>query len=186
MSLTSNLLLLVIAILNACYEDRRLIRKDEAPWLKVLVSCVEHSVEHAFVEKKVPHPLRDDDIYFWHGHLDLLHLALEQADLGGHAVGFHNLASLLDDGGHVHADDMLGACFHGKPGAVSRERGAEALLAKAGSHAEDGSAAADVQHDFVFEEMLILVDGISVRLRSDFIFLELVILNTRTLLSGKL
>ena len=38
-------------------------------------------------------------------------------------------------------------------------------------HAQDGCTASDVQHHLVFEDVLVIVDGITVGLRADLIFL---------------
>ena len=40
-------------------------------------------------------------------------------------------------------------------------------------HAEDGCTASDIQHHLVLENVLVLVDGISVRLGADFILQHL-------------
>lgn len=78
--LTSNLLFLVVAILDAGKEDGGLVGKDEAVLLEVLVTGIKHSIQHALVEEEITHPLGDDDVHFGEGQLNLLHLALNQSD----------------------------------------------------------------------------------------------------------
>lgn len=79
--LTSDLLLLVVAILNTGEEDGGLVGEDETVLDKVLVTGVQDGVQHAFVEEEVAHPLGDDNIDLREGQLNLLHLALDQGDL---------------------------------------------------------------------------------------------------------
>lgn len=79
--LTSNLLVLVVTILDTSNKDGGLVREDQAILLQVLVTGVQDCVKHRLVEKKVAHPLRDDDIDLGEGNLNLLHLALDQGNL---------------------------------------------------------------------------------------------------------
>lgn len=113
--LTANLLVLILSVLDTGHEDGGLVGEDQAVLDEVLVTGIQDSVEHALVQQEVAHPLGDDDVDLIEGQLDLLHLALEQGDLVAHAVGLDNLLGLVDDGGHVDSDDMLGACTHGEP-----------------------------------------------------------------------
>jgi len=114
---TANLLVLVIAILDAGHEDGRLVGEDEALAVlaQVLVARPQHRVQHALVQQEVAHPLGDDDVDFREGQLHLLHLALQQRDLVRHAVRFDNLSRLEDNGRHVDADHVLGAGLDGEP-----------------------------------------------------------------------
>jgi hypothetical protein len=113
--LTSNLLLLVVTVFDAGHEDGGLVREDQAVLDQVLVTRVQDSVQHGFVEEEVAHPLGYYDVDLVEGEHDLLHLALQQRDLVRHAVGLDNLARLLDDGRHVDANDVLCAGLDGEP-----------------------------------------------------------------------
>lgn len=113
--LTSDLLLLVVTILDTSKEDGRLVREDQAVLLQVGVTRIQHGVQHGLVEQEVAHPLRDDDVDLGEGHIDLLHLALDQGDLVGHTVGLDDLARLEDDGRHVDTDNVLRSSLDGEP-----------------------------------------------------------------------
>ena len=151
---TPDLLLLVLSILDAGHKQRRLIREYQAPGLQVSISGVQHRVQHALIQEEIPHPLGHYDIDLRERQLDLLHLALQQRDPVGHPVRRHDLPRLVDDGRHVDADH-------------------EARARPDAEHAEDGGAAADVEHDLVFEEVPVLVDRVAVGARADFVFLGL-------------
>jgi hypothetical protein len=114
--LTSNLLVLVVAILDTGGVDDGLVGEDETVLDQVAVTGVQDGVEHGLVEKEVAHPLGDDDVDLGEGELDLLHLALDQGDLVGHAVRLDDLTGLEDDGRHVDTNDVLGAGLDGEPG----------------------------------------------------------------------
>lgn len=113
--LTSDLLVLVLAILNTAGEDGGLVGEDEAVLVEVSVAGVQDGVEHGLVEQEVTHPLGDDDVDLGEGQLDLLHLSLDQGDLVGQTVLGDNLLGLEDDGRHVNTNDVLGAGLGGKP-----------------------------------------------------------------------
>lgn len=142
---TSNLVVLVLAVLNTSHEDGSLVGEDQtlAILAEVSVTSPQHSVQHALVQQEVSHPLRNDDINLWERKLDLLHLALQQGDLVRHSIGLDDLASLVNDGGHVHTNNVLGAGLDGE-------------------HAENGSSASNVENDLVFEQMAVVVDGVAV------------------------
>jgi hypothetical protein len=57
MQLTSNLLLLVLAVLDTSHEDGSLVGEDEAVLDEVLVAGVQNRVQHGLVEQEVTHPL---------------------------------------------------------------------------------------------------------------------------------
>lgn len=113
--LTSNLLLLVVAILDTGKEDGGLVGEDETILLEVLVTGIKNSVQHALVEEEIAHPLGDDDVHLGERKLNFLHLALDQGDLVREPVDLDNLTSLEDDGRHVDADDVLGTGLGGEP-----------------------------------------------------------------------
>lgn len=115
---TSNLFLLVVTIFDAGKENGGLVGEDEAVLLEIGVASIQDCVQHALVQQEIAHPLRDDDVDLGEGHLNLLHLALDQGDLVGEAVGLDNLAGLEDDGRHVDANDVLGAGLGSEPGAA--------------------------------------------------------------------
>ena len=113
--LTANLLVLVLSVLDTGHEDGGLIGEDQAILDEVLVTGIQDCVQHALVQQEVAHPLGYYDVDLVEGQLDLLHLALKQGDLVTHAVALDNLLGLVDDGGHVDTNDVLGACAHGEP-----------------------------------------------------------------------
>lgn len=154
-ALTANLVLLVVAILDTGHEDGSLVREDQAlaVFAEVAVTSPQDGVKHALVEEEVAHPLGDDDVDLRERQLDLLHLALEQCDLVRHAIDLDDLLSLVDDGGHVDANDVLGAGLDGE-------------------HAENGGSTADVEDDLILEQVGVVVDGIAVALGADLIFLR--------------
>lgn len=47
--------------------------------------------------------------------MNLLHLALKESNLVGQAVDVNDLTGLLDDGGHVNTNDVLGAGTSSEP-----------------------------------------------------------------------
>jgi hypothetical protein len=112
---TANLLFLVVSVLNSRKEDSSLVREDEAIGLEVLITRIEHRVEHALVQEEIAHPLRDDDVNLRERHLNLLHLALKESDLVRHAIDGHDFSRLLNDGRHIHANDMLCAGLDREP-----------------------------------------------------------------------
>jgi hypothetical protein len=114
--LTSDLLLLVVAIFDAGKENGGLVGEDETILLEVGVTSIQDGVQHALIQKEVAHPLRDDNVNLGERHLNLLHLSLDKGDLVGQAVGLDNLAGLEDDGGHVDTNYVLGASLGSKPG----------------------------------------------------------------------
>lgn len=150
--LTSDLLLLVLSVLDTSGVDNRLVGEDQATLLKILVARPQHRVQHALVQQKVAHPLRDDDVDLRKRQLHLLHLALQQRDLVLHAVDLDNLLCFFDDGRVVDCDDVLCTGFDGE-------------------HAQDRSSAADVEDDLVFEEVLVLVDCVAIGSCAHFVFL---------------
>jgi hypothetical protein len=113
--LTANLLLLVLAVLDASHEDGSLVREDEAVFGEVLVTRIQHRVQHALVQQKVAHPLGYYNVHLGEGQLHLFHLALQQRDLVAEAVDLDNLLGLLDNGGHVDANDVFRAGLDGEP-----------------------------------------------------------------------
>lgn len=113
--LTSNLLVLVVAILDTGNKDSGLVGEDQTVLVQVAVAGVENGVQHGLVQKKVAHPLGDDNVDLGEGDLDLLHLALNQGDLVLHAVDLDNFAGLEDDGRHIDTYDVLCAGLDSEP-----------------------------------------------------------------------
>lgn len=113
--LTSNLIILVIAILNTSNIHGGLIGEDQTTGVEVGVTGVENGIQHGLVEKEVTHPLGDDDINLGERKVNFLHLALEKSDLIGQSVDIDNLTGLLDDGGHIDTNDVLCASTGSKP-----------------------------------------------------------------------
>lgn len=72
----SNLLILVLAVLDTSHEDGGLVGEDQAVGHEVLVSGPEDGVQHGLVEKEVSHPLRDDDVNLVEWEHNILHLSL--------------------------------------------------------------------------------------------------------------
>lgn len=115
LQLTSNLLLLIISILNTGNKNGSLVREDQAILGKVLVPGVKHSVKHALVQKEVTHPLGNYDVDLGERDLDLFHLSLDQGDLVGHSVDLDDFPSLEDDGGHINTNNVLRTSLDGEP-----------------------------------------------------------------------
>lgn len=113
--LTSNLVILVLAILDGSQVHGGLVGEDLAARNKVTVTGVENGVQHALIEKEVAHPLGDDDINLGIREDNLLHLSLEQGDLVRQAIHSNNLTSLLNDRRHIDTNHMLGTCLGGEP-----------------------------------------------------------------------
>lgn len=113
--LTSDLVILVIAILNTGNVHGGLIGEDETTGVEVGVTGVENGIQHGLVQKEVTHPFRDDDINLGERQVNFLHLTLEKSDLIGQSIDVDNLTGLLDDGGHVNTNDVLCASTSSKP-----------------------------------------------------------------------
>ncbi len=99
---TSNLLILVVAVLNGSNVHGGLVREDEAARGEVLVTGDKNGVQHGLVQQEVAHPLRDDDIDVLNRQDDLLHLALDQGNDVVQVVVLDNLASIVDNVRHVN------------------------------------------------------------------------------------
>lgn len=95
--LTSNLVILVLAILDGSHVHGGLVGEDLATGGEVDVTGVEDGVQHALVEKEVAHPLGYDDVNLGEGKMNLLHLALKKGDLVGKPVDGDDLLSLSND-----------------------------------------------------------------------------------------
>lgn len=116
--LTSNLVVLVLAILDTSHVHGGLVGEDLAIFGEIGVTGVQNGVQHGLVEKEVTHPLGDDNINLGEGELDLLHLALEESNLVAEAIDGNNFLGLLNDRGHVDTNHMLGTGAGSEP--VSR------------------------------------------------------------------
>lgn len=127
-ALTSNLVVLVLAVLNGSDVHSGLIGEDLAAFSEIGVTGVQNGVQHGLVEKEVTHPLRYDDVNLREGELDLLHLALEESNLVAEAVDSNDLLSLLNDRGHVDTDHMLGTSTGSEPGNPISHRGLTTYL----------------------------------------------------------
>lgn len=148
-----------------------LVWEDESSWGEVLVSGLENGVQHGFVEKEVSHPFRDDDIDLVNWQHDILQLSLDQGDLVVQSVDVYNLASLLNDGGHVDGVNMLCTGLSGEPVQSQNPNQTIECSVDGHLHAENRSSTSNIQHNLVLEEVLVLVDGVLVGVCSDLIFL---------------
>jgi hypothetical protein len=119
--LTSNLVILVVAILDTGNVHGGLVGEDQTTGVEVGVTSVENGVKHGLVEKEVTHPLRDNDINLGERKVDFLHLALEKSDLVGQAVNVNNLTGLLDNRGHIDTNDVLCAGTGSEPVKQNRQ-----------------------------------------------------------------
>lgn len=113
--LTSDLVVLVLAIFDSSQVHGSLVGEDLATGNKVAVAGVENSVQHALIEEEVTHPLGDDDINLGVREDNLFHFSLEESDLVRQAVASDNLLGLLDDRGHIHTDYVLSTSLSSKP-----------------------------------------------------------------------
>ena len=101
-------LLFVVRVLDAHKVHFGPVGEHEAVRLEPLVPCVEDSVEHAFVEQEVTHPLGDNDVDLVHRQVDLLDLAFDYCDLVREPVVLDYLPRLDRDVGRVHTVHVLG------------------------------------------------------------------------------
>jgi len=174
--LTSNLLLLVVTVLDTGDKDGGLVGEDETALLEVTVTGPQDSVQHALVQQEVAHPLGDDDVDLGEGKNNLLHLALKKSDLVAQAVNLDDLLCLVDDGRHVNTNDVLGAGLCGEPvysvSALARVM-CGGVARGAREHAEDTGTAANIEDNLVLEEVGVLVNGVAVASCADFILLNL-------------
>lgn len=172
--LTSNLVILVIAILNTGNVHGSLVGEDQTTGVEVGVTGVENGIQHRLVQKEVTHPLGDDDINLGERKVNFLHLALEKSDLIGQSVNVDNLTGLLDDGGHIDTNDVLCAGTGSKPvgqKTVNKRSKITGLLSGC-IHAQNTSSTADIEDDLVLEDVAVLVDGVAVGACAHIIFLE--------------
>ena len=132
-----DLVVLVLSVLDTADVEVGSVREHEAALSQPLVPGEEDGVQHGLVEQAVAHPLGDDDVNLGHGQLDLLHLAPDDGDSVTETVVCHNLLGVVHDGAHVHPDDL------GGPGLGCK-------------HGEDASTASHVQHNLVFEQVLVV------------------------------
>ena len=133
-------------------SQRRVAGDHEAGvGVEVVITRPEHGVEHALVEEAVAHPLADDDVDAGQGEVDVFDAAAEAGDAVLEAVGVHDDACLVDDGGVVDGEDVAGA-------GTGAEEG------------EDACAAAEVEDGFVGEEVLVVVDEVAVGVGADGVF----------------
>lgn len=148
--LTSNLLILVVTVLNGSNVHGGLVGEDETAGGKVLVTGNEDSVQHGLVQQEVTHPLGDDNVNVLNGQDNLLHLSLDQGHNVVELVVLDNLTGVVDNVGHVNTNDHLGSGL-----------GSE--------HGEDSGAASDIEDDLVLEQVAVLVDRSTVGQSTDFI-----------------
>ena len=113
--LTSDLIILVLAVFNTGNVDSSLVWEDLSAGREVPITRVENSVQHALVKEEVSHPLGNNDVDLREGKIHLFHLSLQQGDLIGHAVDGNDLTSLFDDGRHVDTDNVFRAGTDGEP-----------------------------------------------------------------------
>ena len=117
--LTSDLLVLVLAVLNTTGKDGSLIGENQTVLVQVSVTSVQDSVKHGLVEEEVAHPLGDDDVELVDGERNVLKLALHKRDRCAEAlsarrpkdgsvsltvleaIGLDDFAGLIDDVGHI-------------------------------------------------------------------------------------
>jgi hypothetical protein len=171
--LTSNLIILVIAILNTSNVHSGLIGEDQTTGVEVGVTGVEHSVQHGLVQKEVTHPLGDNDINLRERKVNFLHLALEKSNLIGQSIDVDDLTGLLDDRGHIDTNDVLCASTGSKPvGKKQLTRDLEITGLLSDIHAQNTSSTADIEDNLVLEDVAVLVDGVAVRACAHIIFLE--------------
>lgn len=113
--LTSDLIILVLAILDTGNVDGSLVRENLSTGSKVSITGIENSVQHALVKKEITHPLGHDNVNLRERKGHLFHLSLQESDLIGHTVHGNDLTSLFDDGRHVNANNVFCAGTDGEP-----------------------------------------------------------------------
>lgn len=182
----SDLLVLVVSILNTGNEDGGLVREDQTTWNKVLVTGPEDGVQHGLVEKEVSHPLGDDDINLWEWEDNVLHLSLEKGDLVGKTIDLNDLLGLDNDGGHVNTDNVLCASLCGEPGELSVPVPYFLkFVPGCALHGENTSSAADIENNLVLEQVLVLDNGVHVGASADLILQHLLV-DTMVVVAAKM
>lgn len=112
---TSDLIVLVFTIFNTGEVDGGFVWEDLAVGNKIIVTSIQNSVKHRFVEKEISHPFGYNDIDFWIGELHFFHLTLQKGDVVRHPVYCHDFTGLFDDGRHIHANNVFGSSANRKP-----------------------------------------------------------------------
>lgn len=113
--LTSDLIILVLAVLDTGNVDGSLIRKDLSARSKISITSIENSVQHALVKKEITHPLGHDNVNLRKREVHLFHLSLQKSDLISHTVHGNDLTSLFNDGRHVDTNNVFCAGTDGEP-----------------------------------------------------------------------
>mmetsp|Transcript_39461 Transcript_39461/g.77653 ORF Transcript_39461/g.77653 Transcript_39461/m.77653 type:complete len:236 (-) Transcript_39461:275-982(-) len=134
-----DLLLLVLSILDRSNPQRGVVRVDQTTGLQPLVSTEEHGVQHAFIQKKVSHPLRHDDVNFIHRQFNFLCLSLHKLNHVCQTVVCHQLPGHIDNLRALDADHLLGT-----------STGSE--------HRQNSTATSNIQNHLVFEQVFVLQD----------------------------
>lgn len=99
---TSDLLVLVVTVLNGGNVHGGLVGEDKTAGGEVLVTGDKDGVQHGLVQQEVSHPLGDDDVDMLDGENNLLHLALDQGDNVVQLVVLDDLSGVVDNVRHVN------------------------------------------------------------------------------------
>lgn len=96
---------------------------------------------------------------------------MEEGDLVREAVDVNNLLGLLDDGGHIDTNHMLGTSASGEPFINIRESSLIHTQLGENPHAENTGTTTDIENNLVLEDVAVLVDGVAVGTGTDIVFL---------------
>merc|ERR1712168_1772890 len=123
-----DLLVLVLAVLDGADVESSAIGENESGWRQPLIPGIQDGFEHGLVEEAISHPLGHDDV-------DLLNTVRERYLLH---FALDDVTSMIDNVGTLDTDHLLSTSLGGE-------------------HAEDASSTSDVEHDFIFEEMFVVI-----------------------------
>jgi len=141
-----NLLVFIFFIFDSSKIYSGSVREDHSSRFQVLVAGNEDGIEHRLVQKEVAHPFADDDIEFFDGEVDFFEFALDEGDGVRKAIGLDNFLCLVNDVGHVDANNVL------RTGLSSK-------------HTQNTCTTSNIQHSLVLEQMGVVDHGITVRPR---------------------
>lgn len=159
-----DLVLLVLTILDSTDVETSLVREQHSIRSQPSIAGDEHSVEHRLVEQAVSHPLGNDDIDLLNASwqlVNVLYLRLNHLDDVVQVVVGDYFA-----GGERHVGE-----FHLKEKEIFKNRSKnpkkthrENLLRSSlgGEHGKNSSSRANIHHNFVFEQVRVMIDRVPV------------------------
>lgn len=144
-------LFVVSLIIKGCNVHFGFVGEKHATLSEPLISGKEHRVEHAFIEKKVSHPLWNDNVHLINWQCDLFHHTINNGDFITETIFLDDISAMDVDVGLFDSVDVFGSAF----GLVYRKK----ITCK---DAKNPCPAADVKNNFVLEQMWVVHDGVHV------------------------